>query len=117
MPSDSLFLGQTAEEFAADYLIARGFKYVNKNYRCKAGEIDLIMRDDEFLVFVEVRLRFDPHYGSSLETITRRKQQRIIHAAKHYLITNNLYEKEYCRFDAVGIDGDWQVSWVKNAFY
>lgn len=110
------YRGRHAETDACCYLQLHGLELITKNYHCKGGEIDLIMRDQEYLVFVEVRMRLSSDFGNSLETITTTKQQRIIHAAQHYLQQENLFDKKWCRFDAIGIDTNWQFIWIKNAF-
>ncbi len=107
--------GEKAEQKALQYLQGQGLAIVGQNYRCKQGEIDLIMRDADFLVFVEVRYRKNSHYGSALETITQKKQSRIIAATQHYLVNNKL-SGQSVRFDVVAMTGDNQLNWVKNAF-
>ena len=107
--------GDQAEQRALSYLQRQGLRLRIKNYRCSCGEIDLIMQDHEHLIFVEVRLRLNRHFGNSFETITRKKQQRIIRAALHYLQTQQ--NADYaCRFDAIGINNNNKIEWIKNAF-
>lgn len=108
--------GQLMEQQARDYLVAQGLKEVASNYQCKAGEIDLIMQDSEFLIFVEVRFRERSKYASSVESITRNKQLKIIRAAKYYLLENNLYDKVPCRFDVVAIMPK-KIDWIRDAFW
>jgi len=107
--------GAQAEKIACQYLMKNGLDYIDKNYRTNAGEIDLIMQDQEYRVFVEVRARQQGDYGSSIETVTLSKQQRIIRAAKHYLQKKELFDKIDCRFDVIGIDAE-KITWIKNAF-
>lgn len=80
------------------------------------GEIDLIMKDKELLVFVEVRYRHDPDYGHGIETITRTKINRIIRTAEFYLQQKNLNNKVFCRFDVIGINAAKKILWLKDAF-
>lgn len=110
-----LVQGENAEQKALNYLQKQGLFVVDRNYRCKQGEIDLIMRDHNFLVFVEVRYRKNSKYGSALETVTSKKQSRIIAATQHYLVSHNL-SHQAVRFDVVAMTGDSQLNWVKNAF-
>ena len=108
--------GAQAEKWAAQYLQRNGLKLVKQNYRCRFGEIDLIMQDGVVLVFIEVRLRSRAEFGGAAASIDTRKQQRIIRTAQQYLA--NLTNTPPCRFDAVLV-GDVQgkqVQWLKNAF-
>lgn len=94
--------GAQAEALAADYLVARGFVILARNYRTRRGEIDLIARDGDTLVFVEVRLRTRNDYGGAAASVTPRKQQRIVAAALAYL--SRLRREPPCRFDAILLD-------------
>lgn len=108
--------GEAAEQLAADHLERHGLRVVERNYRCRLGEIDLIMHDGGTLVFVEVRLRSNRNFGSAAESITARKQQRILLAARHYLAGQR--DLPPCRFDAVllGGLGGGTIEWIRNAF-
>ncbi|HVY05142.1 MAG TPA: YraN family protein [Burkholderiales bacterium] len=107
--------GARAEEIAADFLAQRGLKLVERNYRCRFGEIDLIMSDGRALVFVEVRYRRNKSFGGAVESITGSKRTRLLRAARHYMAS--LGQFPACRFDAVLLDGDTQnLEWVENAF-
>ncbi len=108
----SLTAGAQAEELAARHLTRHGLKVIERNYRCRGGEIDLVCRDGTTLVFVEVRLRSNRNFGGAAASITVAKQQRLIHAANHYLAGKPLPD---CRFDAVLFDGE-NVEWIRNAF-
>jgi putative endonuclease len=113
----SLKMGLAAEEMARDYLIAKGMKWVESNYRCKLGEIDLIMQDNGYLVFVEVRARASNAYGGAVESITYHKQQKLLRTASLYLLTRQLYENVPVRFDVMSIEGrPPQFTWIRNAF-
>jgi putative endonuclease len=105
--------GQAAEDAAADYLAARGLRLVERNWRCKGGEIDLVMRDGATLVFVEVRARGSMGFGGAAASITAGKQARVILAARHYLMAKGVDAP--CRFDAVLIQNG-RVEWLKGAF-
>jgi putative endonuclease len=106
--------GEAAEARALDWLRQQGLEPVTRNYRCKVGEIDLVMREGDSLVFVEVRYRSHPGFGSAAESVTLRKQQRLQRAASHYL--QRLRKTPPCRFDIIGIDADGAVEWIRNAF-
>jgi putative endonuclease len=111
--------GQAYEEAAEAYLLKQGLQRVARNYRCRGGEIDLIMRDRDTLAFVEVRYRASGSLVSPLETITPAKQRRIVRTAMMYLQTHRDLASRPCRFDAVAIvgDGDAQrIDWIKDAF-
>ncbi len=108
--------GEQAEQLAAGYLQRRGLSLVERNYRCRYGEIDLIMQDGASLVFVEVRLRSRSDFGGAAASIGATKQGRLLRTAQHYLST--LRRTPPCRFDALLVhsaDGT-QIEWVKNAF-
>jgi putative endonuclease len=109
--------GDTAEDRALQYLLAKGLKLLQRNYRTPGrggGEIDLIMRDaDGTLVFVEVRKRNNARHGGALASVTQVKQRHIVFAAQHYLL--KLSQVPPCRFDVVADDGT-KLHWVKAAF-
>ena len=109
--------GDTAEDRALQYLLAKGLKLLQRNYRTPGrggGEIDLIMRDAEgTLVFVEVRKRNNARHGGALASVTQVKQRHIVFAAQHYLL--KLSQVPPCRFDVVADDGT-KLHWVKAAF-
>jgi putative endonuclease len=103
--------GQGWEERALTHLQSRGLRLVEANFRCKCGEIDLIMRDGEALVFVEVRQRETDGHGGAAASITPAKVRRLIHAAQYYLL--RFEDEPLCRFDVVAIDGG-QLAWLRN---
>ena len=126
-------LGEQSEAMAQKYLEKQGLIYVTRNFLCRRGEIDLIMKDEDQLVFVEVRYRSRDNHGTAVETITRKKQKRIILAAQYYLHKNQLTEKVSCRFDVVAASNSMktcrngacpdvssaqgsEIRWLKNAF-
>jgi putative endonuclease len=106
--------GTQAEEQALGFLRSRGLHLKTRNYRCRLGEIDLIMTDGETLVFVEVRMRRNRAFGGAAESITPRKRTRLIAAARHYLAGKRALPA--CRFDAVLIESDAAPVWIKDAF-
>ena len=109
--------GAAAEDFALHYLEARGLQLVARNFRCRGGELDLILRDGEQLVFVEVRSRRSSQFGTPAESVTRSKQQKVLRAAALYLQRYNLNFP--CRFDVVAIlqtTPEPQIEWIQDAF-
>ena len=111
-------IGDQAELLALRHLENAGLIIVTQNYRSRLGEIDLIMRDDDTLIFVEVRYRKSARFGTALESVNHQKQLRIIQTAQHYLQQNESDSLEY-RFDVVAIssnDNTTDIVWVKNAF-
>jgi len=121
--------GKIAEEAAKHYLLSNQLTFIEANYHCRQGEIDLIMKEKEQLVFIEVKYRKNTRYGSTIETVTNTKQRRIIAAARHYLHRYNLTETMSCRFDIIGVepapknhkndstDKGFIFNWLKHAFY
>lgn len=107
--------GDRAEDTALGYLKKQGLKPVTRNYRCRMGEIDLIMKQGDTLVFVEVRMRNSSQFGSAVETVTASKQQKILQAAQHYLLDNGISANMPLRFDVVGICGT-DIQWIPAAF-
>lgn len=107
--------GDSAEQQALEFLQKQGLRLVCNNFRCKSGELDLVMKDGSVLVIVEVRFRKSERFGGALASITRQKQCRIAAATQYYVIINNL---SHCtiRFDVVAISGDSRINWIKNAF-
>ncbi len=106
--------GARAEALAADFLLARGLAIVERNFRCRRGEIDLIARDGETLVFIEVRLRTRRDFGGAAASITAAKRARIAAAALFYL--GRLRRTPPCRFDAVLFDGIAadRIEWLRD---
>lgn len=107
--------GALAEERAAAYLMQQGLHVLVRNWRVRGGEIDLICREGETLVFVEVRLRKNRQFGGAAESITATKQARIVLAARHYLAGK---PEQICRFDVVLLDDLETTSpeWIRHAF-
>lgn len=109
--------GQRAEQKALTYLISKGLESVTQNYRCRLGEIDLIMQEGSYLVFVEVRARSNINFGGGLASITYAKRQKIIKATSHFLMINKSMQHRPIRFDVVSIDGKTEaITWIKDAF-
>ncbi|MGD0961478.1 MAG: YraN family protein [Methylomonas sp.] len=107
--------GDQAELLALNYLQQQGLQLVCSNYRCKFGELDLVMKDGPVLAIVEVRFRKSDRFGGALYSINRRKQARIIAATQHYVIINKL-SRPIIRFDVVAISDNQSPYWIKDAF-
>lgn len=112
--------GDYWEAVALDYLTSKKLGIIKKNYFCKAGEIDLIMKDQDTLVFIEVKYRKNSDWVSALESVTKSKQRKIIRAAQMFLLQNKQFKDWNCRFDVVSIEGTEQnpaIEWIDGAFY
>jgi len=107
-------LGAWGEESAARYLTARGLRVVDRHYRQKWGELDLVCFDGKVCVFVEVKARTRQRQPSALDAITPRKRERLIRAALSYLKWKHLEDCEV-RFDVVLIEAG-EITWIQNAF-
>ncbi len=112
-------VGLQAEKLAARFLKQRGLRVVTTRFRCKQGEIDLIMWDKETLVFIEVRFRAQISYATPAETVNAVKQQKILKTARYYLWVNALHAQAACRFDVLAITGPLakpHIQWIQAAF-
>lgn len=112
---EHLMQGLAAEKIAATYLQQKGMTLIKKNFGCKYGEIDLIMRDATSLVFVEVRLRRNADFGGAAMSINQSKQQKLTRTAEYYL---QLHGNCACRFDVILMRSTDinTVEWIQNAF-
>ena len=104
--------GADGEARALAHLQQHGLVLVEQNFLCKVGEIDLVMRERQTIVFIEVRTRADARHGSAADSVTPAKQRRLLLTAQRYLQRFRL--PPACRFDVVAIDGD-TLTWLKNA--
>jgi putative endonuclease len=107
--------GSAAEASAADYLAERGLRVIERNFRVRGGEVDLVCLDGATLVFVEVRLRRHADFGGAAASITAAKQAKIALAARHWLARHGQYADSPCRFDCVLLDGQ-NMEWLRDAF-
>lgn len=107
--------GADRERLAEEYLSGRGMRIVEKNYRSRQGEIDLIGYEGEYLVFVEVKYRRNTAKGYAAEAVDWRKQQKICRVADYYRYSRRLEEQTKIRYDVVAIQGE-EIRWIKNAF-
>ena len=118
MAGHKQIFGKKGEEIAERYLKRKGYRLVEKNYRCPLGELDLIVLDRRVIVFVEVKIRTDDRFGAPLESVHRRKQGKMIKAALFFLSQRRLHHRE-ARFDVVGISLDGPepiIEHIQNAF-
>lgn len=111
-------VGKRAEQLAFDYLIDQGLFPVARNFYCRGGEIDLIMLDDDCLIFVEVRFRMTDAFARAIDTVDARKQRKIIRTAAMFLARNHRFGNTIMRFDVVAIEGTEPatIDWLKDAF-
>lgn len=113
--------GLRYEDRARQYLLARGLRLLEQNYRCRFGEIDLIMRERDTICFVEVKYRAGASLGGALDALPPWKQRKIVKTALFYIAGHRRLAGEAMRFDAFLIegraDGSEHIEWIKNAFY
>lgn len=117
-PDQRQIFGQEGERIAERYLSKKGYRLVERNYRCPVGEVDLIVLDRRVIVFVEVKTRSHQRFGVPLESVHPRKQQKMIKVALWFLSDRKLHERD-ARFDVVGISFGGQepvVEHIENAF-
>ena len=107
--------GAYYENLVAEYLKTQGYEILEKNYRCRIGEIDLIAKEGETLVFVEVKYRRNDKMGDPKEAVDRKKQEKISMTASYYLMRECGRMDIPCRFDVAAVLGE-QIEVVKNAF-
>ncbi|MDN3681558.1 YraN family protein [Vibrio tapetis subsp. quintayensis] len=115
--ADKRKLGQQYETMAKQYLIRHGLSFIEANFNCKCGELDLIMRERNAIVFVEVKYRNQKNFGNAAEMVTYRKQQKLIKTAQWWLRNQKLspYDTEF-RFDVIAIHQKGEdINWIKNA--
>jgi len=111
-------IGDIAEQRACEYLQRQGLKLLRRNFRCRGGEIDLIMQHGDSLVFIEVRYRRHTAFGRAAETVSSLKQNRIIRCAQFYINRFQCWNSA-ARFDVVSLEGDrnqLQIDWIADAF-
>lgn len=121
-------IGSAAEEAACTFLEKNGLTLITKNFTTldasgkKNGEIDLIMQDKHYLVFVEVKMRNDTAFGDAIEVISPQKKSRLVRTATCFLVNNHKFNYTYCRFDVIGITpctaehNHNRITWIKDAF-
>ena len=110
-------LGNSGEQFVADFLKNKNFQIISKNFKTKLGEIDLIAQKGEVLAFVEVKTRKTAYFPIS-NVITKTKQKKIINSAKYFIVQNNIFDK-VCRFDVatvISFNNNFDIEYIENAF-
>lgn len=107
--------GSFYEKKALQYLQQNGLQLIETNFRTKLGEIDLIMKDREYLVFIEVKYRKSGQFGNSLEAVSLQKQKTICRVSDTYRIKEQISEFTPIRYDVIAVDGN-QIQWIRNAF-
>lgn len=108
--------GAEAERLAQRHLERQGLKLVARNWRCPGGELDLVMRERDMLVMVEVRKRTRSDYGDAFESVNGRKRGRLVRAARMFLAGHPEYARSPVRFDVVAVDAADQLEWLQAAF-
>ncbi|HMV72024.1 MAG TPA: YraN family protein [Pseudomonadales bacterium] len=119
--TDSAAIGRAAEDHALQQLSAQGLRLVTRNFRCRLGEIDLVMRDGDTLVFVEVRARSSARFGSAVETISVAKRRRLQASAALFIAWHPSLQHQPLRFDLFAVDGAPGVAtprttWIRGIF-
>ncbi len=94
----------------------RGLKLVAQNFHTRYGELDLVLRDGQTLVIVEVRYRARDDFGEAAATVTQAKQRRIVAATKGYMAAHNQWRDAPVRFDVVGVNAAGELNWIEQAF-
>lgn len=120
MSSFNKDIGNLGEEISQNFLIESGYTILDRNFRCKTGEIDIIAKDGNFICFIEVKTRCGNLFGSPCEAVTYSKQQRISTTAQMYILKKKLF-RFYFRFDVIEVildreNGSSSIKLIKNAF-
>lgn len=111
--------GQQGESLALTYLEGKGLRLLKRNYRCRNGEIDLVMLDGVILALVEVRFRQDRAFGGAAASVQMRKQQHLLKTAQHLLLHEPALRRHRARFDVVAIEPRQEgahIEWIRDAF-
>jgi len=112
--------GLAGEAAALEFLTGKGLQLLLRNYRCRGGEIDLVMLDGATLALIEVRLRSDIRYGGAAASVDTRKQKRLTLAARHLLLTKPELTRYRARFDVVALTPQTKealkIDWLRDAF-
>ena len=113
-------IGNYGESLAESYLVSLGVLIIDKNFKCKQGEIDLICRDGNYITFIEVKTRYSSQFGTPADSVTYKKQRKIFKTAQFYIMINMLRNINF-RFDVIEVilntsDNRYNISIIKNAF-
>ncbi len=112
-------LGEEIEILVCDHLTLQGAHILERNYRCRQGEVDIIALDGRYLCFIEVKFRNNPKYGEPQEAVNRSKQKRICNVSEFYLYSKYKSFDVPVRYDVIAVspnDGMYTLNWIKNAF-
>lgn len=112
---NTYIIGKNYENKALEFLVKKGFTLCCKNYRGSLGEIDLIVKKDDLIIFVEVKYRKNSNFGKAAESVNIKKGKKIYVTALEYLENNKLYDVDY-RFDAITYDNE-KYEWIKNCLW
>ncbi|MBI2092315.1 MAG: YraN family protein [Deltaproteobacteria bacterium] len=110
--------GRKGEEEVEKYLIKQGFNVLERSFRCKIGEIDIVAEKDDDIYFIEVKARWSDNFGSPLEAVGKSKQKKIINVAKYYIAKKRLHDVN-CHLSVVGVDMTSEVfklEFIEDAF-
>lgn len=117
---DRRVIARRTEQQALDYLVSNGLCLVERNFRCRHGEVDLVMQDQAALVFVEVRFRKHGRFASAAHSVDRRKQHKLCLTAAYFLRRHPRFRDSPVRFDVVAFDGpthdNFELQWLQDAF-
>ncbi|KEA65400.1 putative endonuclease distantly related to archaeal Holliday junction resolvase [Marinobacterium lacunae] len=111
--------GKDAEKAAERFLNQQGLRTILRNAYCRMGEIDIVMQDQDTIVFVEVRKRKNSRYGGAAQSVDYRKQRKLIQAARYLMIRHPQWDNQPCRFDVIAFDdepGGKPPAWFRDAF-
>ena len=108
-------LGSEKEELAIAYLTEQGIKILARNFYFRGGELDLIVKDGEYICFIEVKYRKNDRFGCPEDSVTFAKQKKMIKGARQYLYSKKYPEQIPCRFDVIAIHQE-DITWIQNAF-
>lgn len=108
--------GQNGETVAASFLEKEGVRILMRNFRCKFGEIDLIAKENDYFLIVEVKMRTSQRQGSGCEAVDRRKQRKICRTYDYFRMKYQISEYVPVRFDVVEVDKEDHCRWIQNAF-
>lgn len=108
-------VGSEKEALAEEYLRKKGYRILERNFRCKLGEVDIIAMHQNFLVFIEVKYRASADFGQPTDAVNYKKQVRISNVASYYVYSHRQYANHNCRFDVVSIVGN-EITLYQNAF-
>lgn len=116
-PVSCQHIGKVAEQCARRLLEDAGLRWIASNVRFPGGELDLVMRENQTIVFIEVRYRLHPSFGNGAATVDKRKQQKLIRCAYRWLADNPQLNDQPCRFDVVHANGSPPcIEWIRHAF-